>query len=225
MIKKKNLYAGIVYDTLRQMGYKDEEVLLSGIKSLNNSSVVYGPAFTNKGRLVKKGEDYSRLDEIRLEMYKKIKKGDVIVLSANDDYCAHAGDITCMIYKKLGSEGFITDGNVRDKRIIKKSGYPCFCGGVNPIDALDYWAITEFQKPVFFSSVSGKEIEIRPRDYIFADSDGIMVIPSNKKKEFEKKIAANIKRENTCRKRIINVKARNEVYLEVEKIFKKYGRW
>ena len=81
-------------------------------------------------------------------MYKAIKPGEVVMLEANDSYCAHAGDITCLIYKKLMAVGFITDGIVRDTSRIRADNYPCFSTNSNPIDALDYWGITEYQIPI-----------------------------------------------------------------------------
>ena len=138
-LDKSKLYGGIVYDALMQMNLEEDDFLLhSSIKPLNADSVCYGPAFTNSGKIVRKDENYSALDAIRLEMYKAIRPNDVIVLRAFDKKVAHAGDITSIIYQKLGASGFITEGFIRDGRHIRELNFPCFCSGSNPIDALGY---------------------------------------------------------------------------------------
>lgn len=222
----KQLYSGIVYDTMRQLGYKDNEFLLSSrIRPLDLESWCYGPAFTNWGRRTTKKENYEILDAIRLKMYKIIKPGDVIVLQANDDYCAHAGDISCLIYKKVGAIGLITDGIVRDSRRIRELDFPCFCLETNPIDALSYWAITKYQSPIFLPGIDKSTIEINPGDFIYADCDGVIRIPKSKKTKFEKLVFKNLKRENKCRKTFTAIKTPPEAFTAVKKAFEKYGRW
>lgn len=224
-INKKFLYAGIVYDTLRLMGLNDSQFILSRqIKPLDINSKCYGPVFTNKGRIISKNENYSKIDAIRLEMYKFIKPNNIVVLQTNDNYCAHAGDITCQIYSKLKTQAFITDGIVRDSNLIRHLKYPCFCSSTNPIDALDYWGIVEYQQPISLPGIS-QQINIYPNDWIFADTDAIIVIPKNIHPEFEKLVAKQIDREQRCRQKISTIKSPQDTFKVVQSIFKKEGRW
>lgn len=221
----EHLYAGIVYDTLRELGLSDDEFIISSeIRPLDPMSACYGPAFTNVGHVVKPDDDYANLDKIRLEMYKIIQPGDIIVLQANDRTVAHAGDITCMIYDKLGTQGFITDGIVRDSRHIMNNNYPCFCSSTNPIDALDYWAITDYHVTITMPGLH-RRITVEPGDMIYADNDAVIRISRTLKEEFERMLIKNLKREEQCRQAFIAIERSEDVYNRVLEVFNKLGRW
>jgi len=213
------MYAGIVYDVLRLLGVERNFVIDPKIAPLDDGDSIYGKVFTTYGRLTKPDEDYEALDEIRLEMLPHIKNATIVALSANDDLVAHAGDITLEIYSKYGIEGFVTDGLVRDSSIIKhEMEFPCFCNGTSPVDAIDYWAITAYQCPIFFQGRHEQEIvAVHPGDYIYADSDGAMVIPKENLIQFELKVKKEIKREEKIRRQLLTK--------PLEDILKEHGRW
>lgn len=212
------MYSGIVYDVMRQHGMDDWQFLLANnIKPLNPHHTLFGPVFTTCGEIVGR-KDYNIVDEIRLNIPKYLKQGQVVMLSANDDYYAHAGDITLDIYKKCGAIGFITDGLVRDSRIILENNIPCFCSNTTPIDAIDNWAIVRFNTPISMPSiVKNKKVFIWPGDYICADNDGIIVIPKKISHQILHKITVELKREDSIRN-LLNSDDLNTIY-------KRYGRW
>jgi regulator of RNase E activity RraA len=157
-------------------------------------------------------------------MYRLIQPGDVVVLQAGDQSVAHAGDITSLIYQKLGAQGFITDGLIRDGRRIRDLDFPCFCKGANPIDALGYWAITNYNKPISMPGLR-KDVIVFPGDYIYADSDGVILIPRERHEEFESVVIENFDREEACRERFLKIQSPGEVYQAVREVFEKHGRW
>lgn len=222
---EESLYAGLVYDSLRQMGLQDRAFLLDPrVRPLDHDSRCFGPVFTNRGRLVRKDEDYGAADEIRVEMYRQIQPGQVVVLEAGDDYCAHAGDITSLIYSKLGVKGFVTDGLVRDSARIRKLGLPCFCRGTNPIDALDYWAITDVDCEISLPGLSGR-IAVSPGDWVFGDADGVLLVPGGRVAEFNEIVERNLGREEECRRAVTGAASPAQVYGLVRKAFDEHGRW
>ncbi len=222
---QESLYAGIVYDSLRQMGLPDRAFLLDPrIRPLDPDSRCFGPVFTNRGRLVRKDEDYAAADAIRVEMYRKIKPGQVVVLEAGDDYCAHAGDITSLIYSKLDVKGFVTDGLVRDSARIRRLDFPCFCRGTNPIDALDYWAITDVDSEISLPGLSGR-VAVSPGDWVFADADGVLRIPGERLGDFDEIVEKNLGREEECRRAVNQASGPGQVYGIVRKAFDEQGRW
>ncbi len=215
------MYSGIVYDALKYIGLRDEEFLLDGdIKPLNKSDTLFGRIFTTLGKIVSVSDrQYKTLDKIRLEIYPKIMRGDIIFLQADDDYYAHSGDITSLIYKNFGASGFITDGNVRDSQQIKDLNFPTWCKGTNPIDALGHWAITDYESsiemPLYKNS---NNLTIYTGDHVFADSDGVLIIKFEFLEEFNKSLKFLIKREDIIRKELIESD-------DVMKIFERFGRW
>lgn len=217
-----NIYLGIVYDAMRISGHKSEHFFIDIKPKIPIKKTIYGPAFTTKGRKVKKNEDYEKLDMIRIDMYQKkyFNNHPIVILEANDQKCAHSGDITSQIYKSLGAKGFVTDGNVRDLDLISKLNFPTFCKDVNPIDAINYWALTEYQIPI-----SIQNVKISPNDIIFASSEGIIVVGKKDISKFDKNIISLIKKEAGVRSLVNKIKNKSSYKKDLTRYIKKNGRW
>jgi len=212
-----DIYMGIVYDSLRIMGEKYKNFYINIKPKCGYDSIIQGNCFTTYGEVVEDWNvDYTEVDNIRLEMYKLDVFSDnpIVFLQANDDKVAHSGDITSLIYKKLGAMGFVTDGIVRDIDIIDKLQFPVFCRDENPIDAIDYWALTKFQNTIEIDGV-----EITPNDYSFASRDGIIIVRSDLKEKFKKIALKQLEREKKVRFLI------NEKTKTFEQIVEEMGRW
>ena len=222
MRKINKIYLGVVYDALREMGQKLESFYIDIKPKFTNDQIIIGPALTTKGRKVKKNENYSKLDNIRINIYKKIlfKNKPIVLLQANDSKVAHAGDITCQIYKDLGAVGFITDGNIRDIDKCEEINFPVFCQNTNPIDAIDYWALTEFQ-----TNITINKVLIKPGDMIYASNDGVIRVKKNDFLKFTYKMDQILKKENDVRKLLKKIKRKNDYKKPLINFLKKRGRW
>jgi regulator of RNase E activity RraA len=212
-----DIYMGIVYDSLRIMGEKYKNFYINIKPKCGYDSIIQGNCFTTYGEVVEDWDvDYTEVDNIRLEMYKLDVFSDnpIVFLQANDDKVAHSGDITSLIYKKLGAKGFVTDGIVRDIDIIDKLQFPVFCRDENPIDAIDYWALTKFQNTIEIDGVV-----ITPNDYSFASRDGVIIVRSDLKEKFKKIALEQLEREKKVRFLI------NEKTKTFEQIVEEMGRW
>ena len=222
MKRKSKIYLGAVYDVLREMGQNLDSFYIDIKPKYINAQIAIGEAFTTKGRRVIKNENYSQLDLIRLEIYKKkyFKNKPIVLLEANDNKVAHCGDITCQIYKNLGAVGFITDGNVRDIDKCEEIDFPVFCKDTNPIDAIDYWALTEYQ-----TKIKIKNVIINPGDMIYASNDGIIRVRKNDLKKFYNKLSEVLKKEYDVRNLLQSIKKKNNYEKPLLVFLKKKGRW
>ena len=222
MKKRNKIYLGAVYDALREMGQKLETFYIDIKPKYMSEQIIIGEAFTTKGRKTKKRENYTKLDYIRMDIYKKkyFKTKPIVLLQANDDKVAHAGDITCQIYKNLGAVGFITDGNIRDIDKCEEINFPIFCKNVNPIDAINYWALTEFQ-----TKIKIKNVIINPGDKIYASNDGIIRVKKQDLKIFNKTLEKVIKKETDVRSLIKSMKNLKDYKNKLTQYAKKRGRW
>lgn len=212
-----DIYMGIVYDSLRMMSERHEDFYINIKPKCGYDSIIQGDCFTTYGEVVQDWKvDYSILDNIRLKIYnpKLFMSKPIVFLQANDDKVAHSGDITSLIYKKLGAKGFVTDGIVRDIDIIDKLQFPVFCKDENPIDALDYWALTRYQIDI---EVNG--VKISPDDYSFASRDGVIIVRSDLKDRFKNIALEQLEREKKVRFMI------NESDKTFEQIVEEMGRW
>lgn len=222
MKKKNKIYLGVVYDALREMGQKLDTFYIDIKPKYLSEQIIIGEAFTTKGRKTKKKENYTKLDNIRMDIYNKkyFKKKPIVLLEANDDKVAHAGDITCQIYKSLGAIGFITDGNIRDLDKCEEINFPIFCKDVNPIDAINYWALTKFQTKILI-----KNVIINPGDMIYASSDGVIRVKKEDLIIFNKTLNAVLKKENDARRLIKKIRNLNDYRPKLTQFAKKRGRW
>lgn len=222
-IERGLYYAGAFYDALRSLGLADKEFVISPtIKPLDHESQVYGPVYTCRGSHVPSG-GYAQAERVQQEMWGRIEARQVVVLQADDGYCAHAGDITMLIYRQLGAGGFVTDGMLRDSRAIRRLGLPCFCMGTTAIDALEYWAIVEVGRPVTLPGVLAP-VPVKPGDWIYGDADGVLRIPAVKLNEFQAAMEAVVKREDDIRKRIAQAE-QSEVAATARRAHEEHGRW
>jgi regulator of RNase E activity RraA len=198
MIDGKSLYSGVVYDALRELSAVNHvDVLSLDVRPLDNDSWCYGPAFTCAGWSVQP-DRYTTADRFRLKMYDAIPRGSVVVLQAEGNRVSHSGDVTSLIYRQLGVAGFVTDGLVRDSRLIRQHGLPCFCRGQTPVDAVAcHWVIAEYGNPITLARVS-----IFPGDWIYGDCDGVLRIPADVHEDFEKVVARRIEHEQWVRTEI-----------------------
>lgn len=208
------MYLGAAYDALRaMMGPKANDQFIN-IKptagySWKKNQLIIAPVFTTKGRVVTDLEayppTYKVLDDIRMGIYRDceelFKLGNPIVcLEAGDDEVAHTGDITSMIYKKMGSVGMLTDGITRDVNVINNIGYPVFSKGANPIDAIGHWALVDYMCDIVIDGV-----EISMGDVVAMDSEGALVIPAEVFNEgWQEQYLDVVEREDSIRKMIRN---------------------
>jgi len=216
-----NIYMGIVYDSLRIMGIPYNEFLINLKPVCGYSGLIQGPAFTTFGEVVEgkvTEEEYQKLDNIRLEMYnpEKFVNNPIVFLQSNDEKVAHSGDLTSLIYQKLGAVGFVTDGIVRDIDVIDKTGFPIFCNEQNPIDAWLYWALTKYQITVTIQGV-----EINPGDFTFASRDGVIIVKRQLFHRFKKIAIEQLERENMIR----NIINKQENTFNYTKLVEEFGRW
>ncbi len=172
------LYAGVVYDALCfDLRLEHPFVVHHAVRAaFPTGCVVCGPAFTCRGERVREPEHVQ--DLVRLDMLKAMTPGCVQVLdTGGDDSVAHFGDISGKLARRHGAVGVIIDGFTRDVALLERDRFPVFCRGVQPIDAFGRWQIVEFQQPVHLPGVDGR-VRVHPGDWVFADTDGVIVVPS-----------------------------------------------
>ena len=218
----EKLYSGLAYDAMRVLGYRAEQFYIDIKPIAGYDTTLVGPAFTTYGEVVSTNVDYEKLDNIRLEMYKKeyFVNNPIVLLQANDDKVAHSGDITSLIYKTLGAKGFITDGIVRDIDKIEELKFPIFAKGSNPIDALDYWALTKFNQEIII-----KNVKIKPNDLIVANRDGVIVIFQEILEKFYQTVAPILEKEENARNFIIENSKNEDMSKILTDLVEQAGRW
>jgi RraA family protein len=100
------------------------------------------------------------------------KPGDVLVVDASGSHMnAVLGDLVSNKAKHRGIAGIIVDGLVRDIDGIREAKIPVFARGVTPVGPL-HRGPGEVNFPIQCGG-----IVVKPGDLIFADNNGVVVVP------------------------------------------------
>jgi regulator of RNase E activity RraA len=93
-----------------------------------------------------------------------------------------------------GAAGCVTDGLVRDVKQIREMRFPVFHGGIGPLDTKGRARMVERDVPVECAGVM-----VRPRDLVFGDVDGVVVVPREHEAEVIARAIEKVSGENQSR--------------------------
>src|SRR5690606_38606195 len=101
----------------------------------------------------------------------------------------------------------VVNGFTRDARKLIKMDFPTFAWGASPIDTTGRVRVINYNIPITIGGV-----KIFPGNLVFADLDGIIVIPQNIEKEVIDEVIKRINTENIVRKELAEGKTMAEVW-------------
>jgi len=205
----KNLYTPAVADILDSRGLW-HQIMDNDLKGLTLDMVVAGPAFTVLG-MAERSED------------KSIRKGVKVVdmlgpchvatfETAGDTRTGHWGELLSNAARARGAHGAVIDGGVRDTKYILQMGFPVFCKFRCPGDATGRWNVVDMEVPV---TVGG--VRVNPGDFIFGDSDGVVVVPKALTVEVLLEAEAVLAVENEIREKVRGGASVQELYMKYER--------
>jgi regulator of RNase E activity RraA len=84
------------------------------------------------------------------------------------------GELLTTAARARGAVGCVTDGLVRDVRLIREMRFPVFSGGIGPLDSKGRGTVVAIDVPVECGGVL-----VSPGDWIFGDVDGVVVLPGS----------------------------------------------
>lgn len=202
----ERLYASVVYDAMAfDLKHRHPFVVHHAIRPvwpMRSHPVMFGPAFTCKGERVRDPEHVD--DTVRLRMFDSFMPGCVQVIDTDGDgTVAHFGDISGKLARRAGACGAVVDGFTRDARIHEEDRFPIFARGVQPIDAFGRWQLVAYQVPVWLDGIEGR-VPVHPGDYVFADPDGVLLIPESLGHRVCEAAEARLEREDEVRQRLVS---------------------
>jgi regulator of RNase E activity RraA len=106
----------------------------------------------------------------------------------------------------------VVDGGCRDIAFIRSIGFPVWCRYATPADIVGCWLAEGFAEAIKIGSVT-----IHHGDYILADDDGVVVIPSGKADTIIGETEEVMGRENLVRQAIIEGMNPQQAYLTFRK--------
>ncbi len=134
-------------------------------------------------------------------------KGDVLVFDCGG-YTGggHFGDIMATACSVRGIAGVIIDGTCRDREDIKALKFPVYSRGTCPAGTVKE-TLAKINVPV-----NAGGVQVCPGDLIFADGDGVVVIPQEKEDEVIEKALAKYDKEQKILQALHEGKTTLEIY-------------
>lgn len=206
---QENLYVAAVCDILDELGYRNQAMhqrlrpLLPDIEHCG---------FVGRARTVRWMEvDYVDKEDpygLEIEVIDSLKPGDVIVHST--DYAgtnAPWGELMSTVAKRNGCVGCICDSQIRDCVRIIQMGFPVYYAGIRPLDSMGRGKVMAYDVPIRCG-----EVLVRPGELVFADFDGIVVIPKKVEAQALELAREKVGKESLTRRDLLAGKTLREVY-------------
>ncbi len=204
-----NLYTAVVSDSMDQLGVRNQ-AMREHLRPLYAGCKVAGWA-----RTIACSDIYHVPEDpygIEIEAVDSLLPGEVAVVGTQSSVRnAPWGELLSTAARARGARGAIVDGLVRDVRKIEELGFPVFAAGIKPVDSMGRGMVTAYNVPVECG-----EVLVHPGDFVFADFDGVVVVPQAIVKEVLALAADKVRRENSSRAELMQ-----GAYLR--DVFAKYG--
>jgi 4-hydroxy-4-methyl-2-oxoglutarate aldolase len=206
---EKNLYTAVVSDSLDQLGAR-HQAMREYLRPLYPACKVAGWA-----RTISCSDLYHVPEDpygIEIEAIDSLLPGEVAVVGTQKSIRnAPWGELLSTASRARGARGAIVDGLVRDVQKIEELGFPVFASGIKPVDSMGRGCVTAYNV-----AVECGEVLVQPGDFVFADYDGVVVVPNAMVSEVLELASEKVRRENSSRAELMK-----GAYLR--DVFEKYG--
>jgi regulator of RNase E activity RraA len=205
----QNLYVAAVCDILDTLGHR-EQAMHQRLRPLLPDYRNCG--FVGRARTLRWMEtDYvTEVDPygLEIEAMDSLQPGDVVVHST--DYAgtnAPWGELMSTVAMHNGAVGCVCDSQIRDCVRIIEMGFPVYYAGIRPLDSMGRGKVMALDV-----TIKCGEVLVRPGDLVFADFDGIVVIPQGLEREVVALAKDKVGRESLSRRDLLQGKTLREVY-------------
>jgi regulator of RNase E activity RraA len=203
---EQHAYAAVFSDVLDEMGYRSQAVSPDAlIRPLRDTFVSAGRAVTLLNAPdTNEEEPY----DLVIKCIDTLPPGSILVTTAKGHLTTGImGELTATALRVRKCRGAIVDGFTRDSRKLIAMGYPTFARGSSPIDTTGRVRVVAYNIPVTIGGV-----EVTPGDLVFADLDGVAVIPRAVEKDVVDRVLERVNTESTVRRELAEGKAMSEVW-------------
>jgi regulator of RNase E activity RraA len=170
---RSRLYSAVISDVLDSLG-DTEHAMRPNVRPLAENLVLFGRARTALYMEVYHVEDGINPYELEIALVDDLKPGDVAVFGCPDSpRVAPWGELLSTAARARSAAGCVTDGLVRDVRLIRAMQFPVFAGGIGPLDSKGRAMVMSIDVPIVCGGV-----RVNSGDWLFADVDGVVVIPA-----------------------------------------------
>jgi len=206
---RSKLYVPAVCDILDSLGYRYQAMhqrlrpLLPDIRNCG---------FVGRARTIRWMEaDYVVEEDpygLEIEAVDSLGVGDVAIHST--DFAgtnAPWGELMSTVAKRNGAVGCVCDSQIRDCVRIIEMRFPVYYAGIRPLDSMGRGKVMAYDVPVRCGDVL-----VRPGELVFADYDGIVVVPNEVEQQVIELALDKADKETLSRQDLLAGKTLREVY-------------
>lgn len=196
---RATLYSAVLSDVLDELGCM-HQAMSPGIRPLDEGLVLAGYARTGLFREVSAAVPGENPYELEIRVVDDLKPGEVMVFGCGGSRkIAPWGELLTTASRARGAVGAVTDGFVRDVRMIREMRFPVFHGGIAPLDSKGRGKVVAIDVPIDCAGV-----RVEPGDLVFGDVDGVVVVPRKLEAEALRRAFRKVAGENTTREELAN---------------------
>jgi len=184
----KLINSAMLSDVLDDFGLTNQ--VIAGMRCNIDGARIFGRAKTLKLRRLEDGEDFQGIYKA-LNSYIEITDNDIIVVENESPEFAYFGELNTLLSLRAGASGTIVGGVTRDRDNVSALDYPVFSFGYNCKDVRNRATVESINRPISLRGVS-----VAPNDLVFADNDGVVVIPARFEEKIMKAITEKLVMEN-----------------------------
>lgn len=170
---RERLYSAVVSDVLDTLGHP-QHTMAPGLRPLDEGLTLFGRARTGLYMEMHYVEAGTNPYELEIELVDSLQADEIAVLACPPSTrIAPWGELLSTAARARGAAGCVTDGLVRDVRMIRAMRFPVFATGMSPLDARGRAMIMRTDVVVECAGA-----RVQPGDYLLGDVDGLVVIPA-----------------------------------------------
>lgn len=196
-LMQQELYAPVIGDILDKLGFR-QQTMAARLRPIYPEAVVVGRAMTMLGAEVYAiPEQHYRLC---IESLDNLQPGEVPVITAGGaQSAAFWGELLATATRARGGRGAIVDAYTRDVNHLIRMQFPSFATGIRPTDSLGRIDVVDYRVPIQCGDVL-----VNPGDIVFADYDGVVVLPAAIWREVVEQALEKVRGENMVRDELRN---------------------
>lgn len=189
---RESLYAAVVSDALDSLGFPHQSPRLC-LRPYTTSQILVGRCKTTLWADM--AHEDPRPYDLELRAVDSCKPDDVLISAAGGSMRSGIwGELLSTAASNSGCAGAIVDGAIRDVAKIREMGFPVFARGTCVYDSQNRQRVIDVDVPVEIDGV-----RFSPGDLVFADEDGVVVVPQQVETEAIRRAWNKVHAENVTR--------------------------
>jgi regulator of RNase E activity RraA len=192
---REALYSAVVCDALDALGFRHQSPRVP-LRSWTVNRLLVGRCKTTLW--VDMAHDDPRPYELELLAVDGCRPDDVLIAAAAGSQRSGIwGELLTTAARNSGCVGAVVDGAIRDVAKVRALDFPVFARGASPYDSLHRQRVVDVDVAVEIDGVA-----FHSGDLVFADEDGVVVVPQSVEHEAIRRAWEKVHAENQVREAI-----------------------